>query len=448
MKDYKEQFIKYFKDNEENIIQEIKELISIDSVLVDNPANELAPFGEGNVEALKYFLNKGKEKGFETYNCENVAGHIEYGEGEEVFAVLCHTDVVPAIGNWTKPPFESYVKDGKIYGRGSIDDKGPAVVSLYALKALKDMDIKLNKKVRLIVGTDEESGSRGVKRYIKKLGMPQMGISPDADFPIIYGEKGMMTLDLVSEGSKEISVKGGARYNIVAPSLECNLTSKSEDYKKALESLKEASINGDFVTVEGVSAHAMEPDNGKNAIVIFSKAVKDVTSNNVLKFIGDKLVNSRLKDMNLDYHTDEMGDMTMNVGLIEINEEKSSVGLNIRYPKGFDYDLFINEFSKSCEEYGLKVIVKSHSKPHYVDPNSDFIKTLHASYIKYTGDTESKLKTIGGGTYARELEMGVAYGVLFPGEVEMAHQTDEFAVVENLLKAGAIIADAIYNICK
>ena len=258
----------------------------------------------------------------------------------------------------------------------------------------------------------------------------------------------MITLDLVCEGSSEIAVKGGARYNIVAPSLECSINSKLDDYKKAVKDLKEAIVSNNTITVEGVSAHAMEPDNGKNAIVIFSKRVKDVTENKVLKFIGDKLVNSRLKDMKLDYHTDEMGDMTMNVGLIEINEEKSSVGLNIRYPKGFDYDAFINEFTKVSEEYGLNVVVRSHSKPHYVDPNSDFIKTLHASYIKYTGDTESKLKTIGGGTYARELEMGVAYGVLFPGEIEMAHQTDEFAVVENLLKAGAIIADAIYNICK
>ena len=440
-------FKKYFEDNKEQILKEIKELIAIPSVLVDNPECKEAPFGEYNVKALKYMLNLGEKYGFKTYNCENVAGHIEYGEGEEVFACLCHTDVVPAIGDWTKPPFESYIKDGKIYGRGSIDDKGPAIISLYALKALKDMDIKLNKKVRLIIGTDEESGSRGVSRYIKKVGMPDMGISPDADFPIIYGEKGMMTLDLIYKGESDIKINGGARYNIVAPLLDVEVKDNLELYLEKLSKLEEARINENKVTVLGESAHAMEPNNGKNAITVFCKCVKDITNNNLVKFIGEKLVNTRLKDMNLNFSTEEMGDMTMNIGLISTGEY-TKAGLNIRYPKGFDFDYFINEFTKQANSYGLEVVINSHSKPHYVDPNSEFIKKLHEAYIKYTGDKESKLKTIGGGTYARELSLGVAYGVLFPGEEEMAHQTDEFANIENLFKAGAIIASAIESICK
>lgn len=440
-------FKKYFDDNKEEILKEIKELISIPSVLVDTPECKEAPFGIDNVRALEYMLKLGEKYGFKTYNCENVAGHIEYGEGEEVFACLCHTDVVPAIGAWTKPPFESYIKDGKIYGRGSIDDKGPAIISLYALKAIKDMGIKLNKKVRLIIGTDEESGSRGIKRYIKKVGMPDMGISPDAEFPIIYGEKGMMTLDLIYKGESDLELSGGARYNIVAPSLEVNIKDNEEEIKNKLKDLKEATVNGNKVIVEGESAHAMEPNNGKNAITIFCKCVKDVTSNKLVKFIGEKLVNTRLKDMNLDFSTEEMGDMTMNIGLISTGEVMKA-GLNIRYPKGFDFDYFIKEFTKEANEYGLEVVLNSHSKPHYVDPSSDFIKKLHEAYIKYTGDEETKLKTIGGGTYARELSLGVAYGVLFPGEEEMAHQTDEFADIENLFKAGAIIASAIESICK
>lgn len=445
-------FQNYFKNHKDEILNNIKELIAIPSVLVEQPEIKDAPFGFDNVKALEYMLELGRKNGFKTYNCDNVCGHIEYGEGEEVFACLCHTDVVPAIGNWTRPPFESYIKDGKIYGRGSIDDKGPAIISFYALKALKDMNVKLNKKVRLIIGTDEESGSRCVKHYIEKVGMPDMGISPDAEFPIIYGEKGMITLDVLYNGKSDLILNGGARYNIVAPNLEIKALNNLDKYKNEIDQLKEAEIKDDIIYVKGVSAHAMEPENGKNAIVIFSKAVNNVTDNKLIKFIAQCLGDSRLKAMKLDYHSEEMNDMTMNVGLIntEVDEQgntKITLGLNIRYPKGFDYDTFIEEFNKQANSYGLNVIVKSHSKPHYVDPNSEFIRKLHQSYKKFTND-DTPLKTIGGGTYARELKLAVAYGVLFPNEEELAHQTDEYADIENLLKAGEIILDAIYNICK
>ena len=236
-------FQNYFKNHKDEILNNIKELIAIPSVLVEQPEIKDAPFGFDNVKALEYMLELGRKNGFKTYNCDNVCGHIEYGEGEEVFACLCHTDVVPAIGNWTRPPFESYIKDGKIYGRGSIDDKGPAIISFYALKALKDMNVKLNKKVRLIIGTDEESGSRCVKHYIEKVGMPDMGISPDAEFPIIYGEKGMITLDVLYNGKSDLILNGGARYNIVAPNLEIKALNNLDKYKNEIDQLKEVEIN-------------------------------------------------------------------------------------------------------------------------------------------------------------------------------------------------------------
>ena len=383
--------------------------------------------------------------GFEVYNCDNVCGHIEYGEGDEVFAILCHSDVVPAIGDWDKDPFFGYVKNGKIYGRGSSDDKGPAIVSLYALKALKDMGIKVNKKIRLIIGTDEESGSRCVKHYFEKVGMPDMGISPDADFPIIYGEKGMITLDVVGENvdAKLVNMNGGARYNIVAPS--CSL-----EYCDNIDFIigGNTSKEGSTYVQTGKSAHAMEPRNGVNAIVDICKKLSSVSSNSLVKFISNCLDDSRLSSIGLNYSTDEMGDMTMNVGLLNIDSNESRVGLNIRYPQGFNYDEFIKNFEKLACGYNLKVEVMSHSTPHYIDPNCDFIKVLHASYKKYTNNDNSPLKTIGGGTYARSMKLAVAFGTLFPWEKEMAHETNEYVDIENLLKAGAIIADATYNLCK
>lgn len=438
-------FTEYFKSHKDEIIKNIIDFISIPSVLEECPNDSEAPFGKANVDALKFILNLGKKMGFETYNCDNVCGHIEYGEGEEVFAILCHSDVVPAIGDWDKDPFFGYVKDGKIYGRGSSDDKGPAIVSLYALKALKDMGIKVNKKIRLIIGTDEESGSRCVKHYFEKVGMPDMGISPDADFPIIYGEKGMITLDVVglNEDEKLIKAEGGARYNIVAPSSYL-------EYRDNIDFIvgdNTSKIDSRYVQT-GKSAHAMEPKNGVNAIVDMCKKISTVSCNNLIKFISNCLDDSRLKTIGLNFSTEEMGDMTMNVGLLNIDSNESRVGLNIRYPQGFNYNEFIGRFSAIAREYNLKIEVVSHSEPHYIDPNCDFIKTLHASYKKYTNNDNSPLKTIGGGTYARSMKLAVAFGTLFPWEKEMAHETNEYVDIENLLKAGAIIADATYNLCK
>jgi len=438
-------FKEYFEKNRENIIKDIIDFIAIPSVLEENPECKEAPFGVSNVKALEFVLNLGKKMGFEVLNCDNVCGHIEYGEGDEVFGILCHSDVVPAIGDWDEDPFYGYVKDGKIFGRGSIDDKGPCIVSLYALKALKDMGIKVNKKIRLIVGTDEESGSRCVKRYFEKVGMPDLGISPDAEFPIIYGEKGILSLDIYgkNDDSDLVSASGGARYNIVAPTAKVKYNKNINEYMLN----KYITKDGDEYLSTGKSAHAMEPNNGINAILNLCLGLSKVSSNKLVKFISECLDDSRLKTINLDYSTSDMGDLTMNIGLLNIDRSESRVGLNIRFPKGLDSKKLIEGLEKKANEYELCVEVKSLSEAHYIDPNCDFIKTLYSSYVKYT-NADAPLKTIGGGTYARSMKKAVAYGVLFPLEVEMAHETNEYADIENLLKAGAIIADATYNICK
>ena len=445
--DFTNAYLKYKDD----IIRDTMELVSINSVLIENEKddNRTYRFGIGNYKALHYVLDKAKAMGFETKNIEDVCGHVEYGEGKEIFAVLCHVDVVPAIGDWTNPPFEPVIRDGKIYGRGTIDDKGPAIASLYALKCLKDLGIKFNKRIRLIFGTDEESGSRGLKRYLEVEEMPDLGISPDADFPLIYGEKGMITLDIVGKNKEGIKAKGGVRYNVVAPDLEFTIDEKyqDEDIMNAIKKNKNIKQENGKYIIHGKSAHAMEPDNGINAIKLFAQALNGKTYNPIIRLINDNLLNSRLKHMGLNYHTDEMGDMTMNMGILEM-DENIRLGINIRYPKGFNYDKFIKAFTDNAETYGLKVNVLSHSPVHYINPKSAFIKKLHASYIKYTSDTKTPLKTIGGGTYARDLKCAVAFGALFPGDKEMAHEVDEFVEIDKLLKAGVIITDAIYSVGK
>ena len=439
-------FLKELNKYKEDIIKHTMELVKIPSELVENEVYEgkTYRFGYQNKKALDYYLNLAESLGFKTKNIEDICGHVEYGpenENNEIFACLCHLDVVPAIGDWKNPPYEPWIEDGKIFGRGTQDDKGPAVVSLYALKVLKDLGFKPNRRIRLLVGTDEESGSRGLHRYLQVEENPSLGISPDAEFPLIYGEKGITSFDIECENTTGIIAQGGVRYNVVAPWVKFS----GKDFDDFLN-LPRSKKEGNEYILEGKSAHAMEPNNGINAIKEFMVYLNKKIDNKFVKFINENLLDTRLNQMGLNITSPDMGDLTMNMGVLEMND-KCKLGINMRYPNNMDFETFKNKFESIAKEYGLDVKVLGNVKPHYIDPQSEYIQTLYNSYKKYTNDN-SPLKTIGGGTYARDIKNGVAFGVSFPDDEEVAHEVNEYISIEKLIKAGVIIADAIYNVNK
>ena len=444
-------FLDIINKYKEEFVSNIQKLVRIPSVLEENPTDKEAPFGKGVRESLDFVLNLGREFGFKVLDVNHVAGHIEYGEGEEIIGVLCHVDVVPADGVWKYPPFSAQIEGDKIYGRGTNDDKGPAICSLYALKMLKDLNIMPNKRIRLIFGTDEETDWRGIKRYFEVCEMPDFGFSPDADFPIIYGEKGIMSFDIVGKNIDENLpfATGGSRYNIVCDNVKFDY--KLDLKEKFNEFLKKTNTKGkveESYEVCGKSAHAMEPKNGINAIIKASEFLSEYTNNELIQFINKYLKSSRLEDMNLNFTDKEMGDLTCNLGVLRINEKESRLGLNFRYPINFDKDNFFKVWNKLLNEYNLKLEMKEDKNPHYVNKEDKDIEILHEAYIKYTNDTKTPLLTIGGGTYGRALKKGVAFGILFPGEEELAHQENECISIENTMKACAIIAEALYNLVK
>lgn len=414
------------KKNRDDLVKDICEFIKIPSVLDEETSSKKAPFGKGVRESLDYILNLAKSFGFKTRNIGNVCGEVEYGSGDKILGVLCHVDVVPAEGKWTYPPFSAHIDGDTIYGRGTVDDKGPAIASLYALKLLKDNGIMPKWRIRLIFGCDEETGMRGVARYLKTEDMPTFGISPDADFPIIYGEKGIASIDLVGDNTdtKLKRLKGGKRYNIVCDNVLATFDNKDYEF-------------------EGVPAHAMEPRNGVNAIIKACEYLDGYSSNAIVKFVNMYLKDSRLSDMGLNVCDKEMGELTCNVALVDIDENHSRLGLNFRYPLLSEMSHLYEVFNKRCEELGLKVNVLSDTPPHYVNPNDEDIQILHKAYIKYTGDDKTPLLTIGGGTYARVLKKGVAFGMMFPGEPDLCHQADERISIENMIKSCAILAEAM-----
>ncbi len=435
--------------NKEQIIEDLRGLLKIDSTLVENPESTTSPFGEGIRESLDYVLSLGEKMGFKVRNIKNVAGHIEFGEGEEIVGILCHVDVVPAVGNWKYPPFSGTVEDNRIYARGAIDDKGPTIAALYALKVLKDLGFKPNKRIRLIIGTDEETNWRGIKEYFKNCEMPEVGFSPDADYPVIYGEKGIMSIDIIGKSTSGIKFQAGDRYNVVPDEARALISKDLEkDFSEYLEATGLKGKYGDELVVYGKAAHAMEPNLGLNALVKLCQFLYRFIDDPFIRFVNDNLSDSRFKCINLDFSDPEMKDLTVNVAFLKIGTGEDRLGINLRYPINWDKEIFLKEFGKIADSYGLEAKVRSDQTPHYIDKNDPLVKTLHQAYIEFTGDDKTPLLTIGGGTYARALKKGVAFGILFPGREELAHQVDEYLEIDDLILSTAIIAKAVYELGK
>lgn len=437
------------KKNEKQLIKDMQSLLKIDSTLVENLDNKEAPFGQGVRDSLDYCLKLGEKFGFKTKNIGNVAGHIEFGEGEEIIGILTHVDVVPAVGNWKYPPFSATIEDGKIYARGAIDDKGPTICSLYAMKILKDLGVKLNKKVRLIIGTDEETDWRCMKEYFKNEKMPDLGFSPDANFPVIYGEKGIMSIDLISNEKSDIKFTSGVRYNVVPNEAKAKVNKDLKlEFSTYLKNNKLIGNSEDLLIMNGLTAHAMQPEKGINAAIKLCEFLAPHTNNNIIRFVSEKLNDTRFKTMGLNFSDPEMKDLTVNVAVVEIDEAGGKIGLNLRYPINWDKELFIKQFTEEANKYNLTLKVLQDKGPHFVSKEDPLVKTLHNAYIEYTNDTTTPCITIGGGTYARALEKGVAFGIVFPNREDVVHQVNEYIYIEDAILATAILAKAVFDLGK
>ncbi|MBQ8293710.1 MAG: dipeptidase PepV [Bacilli bacterium] len=449
-------FLEYVKNYEKDAILNLQKILKIDSVLDEETISEGAPFGKGIKECLEVFLDMAKNDGFKTFNDEGYAGVVEYGDGEEKVAVLCHLDVVPTGNNWRYPPFSATIEDGKIYARGAMDDKGPTMAAYYALKILKDLNIKLNKKIQLILGTDEETGWRGIAHYKEKYGLPEIGFAPDADFPLIYGEKGILNTIVENHDVDDdiVYIKGGERFNVVIDLAEAaTLKDHQDDFNKYL---KDNNLSGTcnlkdglyVYEITGTSAHAMEPFKGINAGTHMLNFLSMYSNNGLVK-LGAALHNDHfLEKAALAYTHEEMGELTCNIGIIKFEKGQNMLTLDMRCPIGFDLENFektLNEWSKM---YNLECKIVANKAPHYIEPTDPLVTTLYQAYVKYTNDTVNKPHTIGGGTYARAIKKGVAFGMEMPGAVTVAHQPNEYLVIKDFLTCIAIYAEAMYELGK
>lgn len=453
-------------NHKEDLLKDLFDLLSVRSILGTDITEE-TPFGSGPREALDLILSFGKRDGYKTKLVENKAGHIEVGQGEELFGILGHVDVVPVVeADWTSHPFKPEIRDGKIFARGSLDDKGPTMAAYYAVKLLDKLGVKWNKRVRVIVGSDEETGFRCVEAYFKHEEQPASGFTPDAMFPLVYAEKARATFDhklkFVSEDGqynyKLVKFNGGQVLNMVIASAKAELEGDSADIKEKFENfLAQEKLEGEVevgntikLTLKGKAAHGSTPQYGINGATKLAEFLStlglDNNGKNFVDYIVEKLANDPFGEkLGINYADDEMGEATYNYGILEYDLERKIgvVSTDCRHPKKFDLVGRLNGIKVN----NIDIEVTSTKEAHYVPKDDELVTTLMDVYRKHTGDTKNDAFVLGGGTYARCLKKGVAFGLLFPGKEDTMHQANEYLEVEDLLLATAIYAEGIYKLC-
>jgi succinyl-diaminopimelate desuccinylase len=455
------------------LIRDTQNLLHIKSILDEENAADDAPLGKGVKEALDFMLDLGGKDGFTPKNVGNVAGHLEFGEGKELLGILCHVDVVPEGDGWSSDPFAAEIRDGKIFARGALDDKGPTMAAYYAMKIVKELGLPLKKRIRMIIGTDEESNWRCVEHYFAHEEMPSLGFAPDADFPIINAEKGIADFDMVQnniiaeEHVSEIEVQSffsGKRYNMVPDLAEVSLQINGNQemvIRKFTDFLSHHKLEGNYhqeneklnIEVKGVSAHGMEPRKGINAGLFLaeflSKLNLDVNAAAYFSFVSRYFFeDSRGVNLGVAFSDEVSGDLTINPGKLRFSKlTGGSIGMTCRYSVTNNMDETKKKLEETINPKGFSIENFSDSKPHFVDEKEFLIQTLKKVYEEETGD-KAELIAIGGGTYARSLKSGVAFGPLFPGRPDIAHQKDEYMYIEDLVKATAIYAKAIFELAR
>ena len=459
-------FKKEVLNHKEDLLKDLFELLSVRSILGTDITEE-TPFGSGPREALDLILSFGERDGYKTKLVENKAGHIEVGQGEELFGILGHVDVVPVVeADWTSHPFKPEIRDGKIFARGSLDDKGPTMAAYYAVKLLDKLGVKWNKRVRVIIGSDEETGFRCVEAYFKHEEQPASGFTPDAMFPLVYAEKARATFDhklkfVVEDGNynyKLVKFNGGQVLNMVIASAKAELVGEVSDIKEKFENfLVQEKLDGEVtvedtikLTLKGKAAHGSTPQYGINGATKLAEFLStlglDNNGKNFVNYIVEKLANDPFGEkLGIDYSDNEMGEATYNYGILDYDLEKKVgiVSTDCRHPMKFDLVARLN----GVKVDNIDIEVTSTKEAHYVPKDDELVTTLMDVYRKHTGDTKNDAFVLGGGTYARCLKKGVAFGLLFPDKEDTMHQANEYLEVEDLLLATVIYAEGIYKLC-
>lgn len=448
-------------------ITDLKSILSVKTV--KGASDKENPFGTDITEGLNCILDIANSYGFNTVNLDNYIGYAEYGEGNEYVGVLGHIDVVPEGNGWNTNPFEPVIKDGKIFARGSIDDKGPIMAALYGLKRLKESNVNLSKKVRIIFGTNEESGTEDIDYYLKREKPPVYCFTPDGYFPIVTAEKGIFTFELVRKlnfncGDYQIEyIKAGERSNVVPNHCQCKILHNNnneliealnnEELKRNYKITLEYDKNNIMLVSRGVASHGSTPELGENAIsnmlLYLNKVLK--SKNDFTDFLNDfaNLIGHDYdgKKLGINFSDAESGKLTLNLGIIQGENQEIRMRFNIRYPVTISSDNIVKNINSSIKDTKFEFCMGNHNPPLYFPKDHKLIISLSKAYKEVTGE-EVKLLSTGGGTYAKLMPNTVAFGPIFDEKDNVAHQANEYIEISLLEKCIEIYARAIYELAK
>ncbi len=448
----KQRASEFVEKNWEDVVADIDSLVRINSVEDLDHAEPGKPYGPAPFEALDTAVKIAARLGLDAHNCD---GHIGYadvpGASPKQIATIGHTDIVPAGTGWTFEPFRVTRKDGYLIGRGVLDDKGPTTLSLYAAKFFTDLARETGERLpytlRCIIGNNEETEMADVEWYLDNFDQPEFLFSPDADFPLIYGEKGGWSATVTSKPVSDVIVdfQGGTVGNAVAGEATAVVRADASKLPSAdridVESAGEGLAR---LTAHGIGAHASMPQGSINAIGL----LVDYLLQNDLCSAGEKdfLQFERLVFGSTDGSTlgiacqDEYFDpLTCIGGTIATKDGHFEQTLDSRYPTNITGEEITRRVGALAAEHGCTIHVDLDMVPFLTDPDTPAMQTLVRTYNEYTG-RDAKGFCIGGGTYARHFKAGGSFGpndpaFPMPDWVGAEHSADEGFSEEQLKRA-------------
>lgn len=462
-------------ESKDNMFDTLKRLVSIRSVedlnsgkvrqVPGEPGHTVAlPYGEGVADSLDEALKIAGELGFSTFNMDYQCGWAQYGRGDEMIMVLGHLDVVPEADGWDDDtqPYDPVIKDGKMFGRGTIDDKGPVTAALFALKAIADCEIPLKRRVRIVFGCNEETGAADMKYYKAHGGeIPVMGFTPDGEYPLINGEKGIINevyeREIHQTGDCILKkFEGGVAGNVAPDHAEAVIICPAPVVFDAAEKVTVSETPGPdglkTVKVEafGKSAHGSTPEKGENAIARLAAYLDrdfgfDRDARDVIHFINEKLGDVNGAGLGCPLEDPVSGKFTCNFGVAGGDENKVWVRLNYRYPVQHEAEECMPIIRTVFEENGWKNTYSLHKPKLYIPEDSRLVQSLLKVYREATGDMSAP-KSIGGGTYAKAIPNVLAFGPIFPGDPIVEHLPNEFIELDRMVENTKIIANAIIEL--
>ena len=460
---YSKMIDEYIDAHKDELIKLVGELISYESVRGE--ASDGCPYGQENARVLQYALNTCSRYGMTTKNYDNYIGSAEYeGEEDVRLGILCHLDVVPAGDGWSSEPFKMEQRSGRLYGRGAIDDKGPAAAAIFALRAVRELGIPLRSGVRLILGCDEENGSSDLDYYRTKESFPPLVFTPDGEYPVLNIEKGMIraefTADVDNAGERTIRrIEGGTVINAVPQKAYAVIDGFTTEqvreyisaYKYGERITAEESNDSMIIRCDGIAAHASTPELGFNAITCLMEflsllPLSDSAICGTVRLIAKRFPCGETDgdSLKIKMSDEESGALTSVLSIVSYDGKSFRAYMDIRFPLCTDGKTVLNRLGDAL--CGIKINVLACEEPHKVSSDSEFVRTLMDVYTSVTG-YEAYTVAIGGGTYVHNIDGGVAFGAEFPNESNNMHAADESISEKSLLLNAKLFANAIARVC-